>query len=188
MPRTRRSLAAAALALGLAAVLAGCDAGPVDPPSSPPPSAAPPIFASDEEALAAAEEAYAAYLGALDLVGADGGHDRTPFDGVVGDEFRKDLDRSFDELQEAGVRSNGTTRYDRMTMVEMAHGEKDASLTTYVCVDVSDVRVLNEEGTDVTPERPNVTPFQVQFESDPSAETGVIVSRSVAWRGANFCS
>ena len=53
-------------------LLAGCGGG--DPiPTLPPTPSATPIFASEEEALAAAEDAYAAYRGMSDQISAEGG-------------------------------------------------------------------------------------------------------------------
>ena len=71
MRRTARLLPLAVLG---AALLAGCL--PTDPPVTPPPTSdLEPVFASDEEALAAAEEAYGAYLAAADEILSSGGAD-----------------------------------------------------------------------------------------------------------------
>ena len=56
----------------LALVLAGC-APDVPAIQVPPTPTVTPLFASDEEALAAAEEAYAAYLAMSDEITSDGG-------------------------------------------------------------------------------------------------------------------
>src|SRR5690606_919779 len=53
-------------------VLAGCTQ-PDPMPTPPPTPSAAPVFASDEEALAAAEEAYGKYLETVDAILADGG-------------------------------------------------------------------------------------------------------------------
>ena len=71
-----RPIAVLAAAFVLAA-LSGC-VQTTEKPTPTPTAAATPAFASDEEALAAAEKAYAAYLAVLDDVTADGGRNRAP--------------------------------------------------------------------------------------------------------------
>ena len=61
---------ATTLALGLA--LAACSTGGTPLPPAPSPSVTP-VFASDEEALAAAKDAYTAYLKVSDQILVDGG-------------------------------------------------------------------------------------------------------------------
>src|SRR4051812_14875779 len=76
MPRrsSPTSPIAALLIAGLGLALAGCV--PSEPPvTSPPTSDAQPVFASDEEALAAAEEAYGAYIAMVDEILRNGGDD-----------------------------------------------------------------------------------------------------------------
>ena len=61
-----------ALAIVISLMLGGCV--PSAPAASPTPEpSSTPVFASEEEALAAAEEAYAAYLAVIDEIHADGG-------------------------------------------------------------------------------------------------------------------
>src|SRR5690606_24012229 len=68
----RSALALAAATVTVAVLLSGCvQQGPeVTPPPEP---STTPIFASDEEALAAATEAYEAYLAMSDLIAQEGG-------------------------------------------------------------------------------------------------------------------
>ena len=66
---------------GALLLLAGC--GEPHPTPTPTEAASEPVFASEEEALAAAEEVFAKYVEATDLMGTSGGTDLSGFDGLV---------------------------------------------------------------------------------------------------------
>ena len=85
--------------------LVGC--APEDSPVPPPTPDVKPLFASDEEALAAAEEAYAAYLAMSDEISHDGGVNPeriAPF--VTSERLVTELD-SFGRQRDLGIRSAG---------------------------------------------------------------------------------
>lgn len=188
MPRTRRTVvAAAAVAFGLVAALAGCDAGPVDPTSSPPPSPAPPIFASDEEALAAAEAAYAAYLSEVDKVTQSGGVDEGELAQFVAPDYLAELVQSLAKLRESGNRTTGSSSYDGMRMLDQP-GTTEALVRVYVCLDTSKVRVLGADGEDVTPEKkPTRLPIVASFTSREPGSSVLVPSGSEVWPGDDFC-
>lgn len=187
MPRTRRTVvAAAAVAFGLVAALAGCDAGPVDPTSSPPPSPAPPIFASDEEALAAAEAAYAAYLAASNQIFRDGGRDRGRIRNVSTSAYADVLEAEFKSFEDHGLRMTGSTDYD---IVELVDADLATGTTqTYACLSVGDSKILDADGNDVTvKDRPAVVAVLLTFElGDVAGE--LVLGGSEAWSGESFCS
>jgi len=171
--------------LGLATALAGCDAEPAEPPSAPPTSPAPPIFASDEEALAAAEAAYAAYLAASNEIFRDGGRDRERIREVASDEYAGVLEEEFESFEKRGLRMTGATGYDIVALV-------DADLTTgatqtYACLKVGDSRILDADGNDVTVRnRPAVVAVLLTFELD-AAGRGLVLGGSETWSGESFC-
>lgn len=189
---TRRAvaaIAAAGVAGVLVLVLVGCTATPAPTPTpSPSASAAEPIFASDEEALAAAEAAYDRYLATVDQLTQDGGQDPDRIRPVVADGYLEELIESLSSLRDSGNRTSGTTKYDSMKVLE--HNEKGgvAEVSVYVCLDVTEVRVLDANGTDVTPEgRDERRPLQAFFESAAVGSDELLPSGSESWSGDDFC-
>lgn len=182
---------AAAIAVigALALATVGCaDASPTPTPSTTPTAEAP-IFASDEEALAAAEEAYASYLLVLDSIGAAGGRDTSNLPDVATAEVVEDLDASFEAMRDAGVRTAGATAFDGRDLIENTQTKGSAVISMYLCLDVSGVRVLDAAGVDITSStRPDITPYLVSFESQTVGSQNLLVSESEAWRGDDFCA
>ncbi len=181
---------AAAAALAVALLLGSCTGapGPSASPSPSPTEDAAPIFESDEEALAAAVEAYGAYLAVIDDVGHAGGEDSQRVRSVASAEYAEELIESFERLKEGGLHTDGRTSFDRPKLAETSTG-RTATVSMYLCYDVSDVRVLNTSGQDVTPaDRPERTAIQVHLESAPAQPQTLIVEGSETWRGEDFCS
>ncbi|HEV7742368.1 MAG TPA: hypothetical protein VGO65_08100, partial [Pseudolysinimonas sp.] len=131
--------AAAATALGITLILAGLSscAGPQDPvqPPEPDPSSSP-VFASDEEALAAAEELYGRYLDISNAIGADGWSDTSELALVLkGAALEDDLD-SVEKLAAHGWKQVGKSRYDSLTLQQFSdHGPGSVAMTVYLCLD-----------------------------------------------------
>jgi predicted small lipoprotein YifL len=146
----RRVVGAAAVVLGMLA-LSGCGTG--DPiPTLPPTPSTTPVFASEEEALAAAEDAYAAYLEMSALIASDGGESPeriAPY--VTANRLEEELS-GFESYRELGIRAEGAPTFD---VIELQRYDElspaGAEVVIYVCWDAANVRVLNSEGTDVTP-------------------------------------
>lgn len=185
MPRTCRSLAAAALVLGLAAALAACDAEPVAPPSAPPTSPAPPIFASDEEALAAAEAAYAAYAAVDAEISSHGGADRKGLSEAVGPPFLEELNSDYDEMARLGYTATGAVELRSMRLVEYVATGDPELIRAYACIGVGETRIFDSRGTDVTPDdRKAVVAVILEFEATGDQ---VRLVRSEAWASDTFC-
>ncbi|HEU4849775.1 MAG TPA: hypothetical protein VFS93_05120 [Terrimesophilobacter sp.] len=176
-----------AAALAAVLLLAGCVPGePVITPE-PDPDATP-VFASGEEALAAATEAYARYLEVSDQITADAGADPNRLKPFVTEKQLQDEVTAFEEWSQSGDSSVGESTFDTVTLQQYAE-EPDGhgTLTVYLCVDVSDVRIVDAQGTDTTPkERINRYPLEVSFDV-VDADT-VLIARSESWPAANYCS
>lgn len=143
----RRVLGAVAV-LGMLA-LSGCGTGDPLPTLLPTPSSTP-VFASEEEALAAAEEAYAAYLEMSNLIGSEGGVDPERIAPFVTEE-RLTLELSgFERLRQSGLHTAGRTSFKFSELQQF--DENGGEVVGYACWDGSDVRVLNSNDVDVTPE------------------------------------
>jgi hypothetical protein len=144
-----RTLVCAVTVAGML-LLSGCGGG--DPiPTLPPTPTATPIFASEEEALAAAEEAYAAYLEMSNLIGKDGGVDPHRIEDLVtSDRLETEL-RGFETLNESGLRLVGSSTFEVVQLQRVDQVGEDAEVVFYACWDGSGSRVFNEAGEDVTP-------------------------------------
>ena len=171
-----------ALALAVLAVLvvSGCvEAAPSEPPA--PTASAEPVFASEEEALAAATEAYAAYLAVSDEVLGDGGAEPERVNQVARGSARDEALSSFESFSAQKFRSTGNTAFDELVVQSyLPDGNSDAEVVTiYVCVDISAVDVLDDTGRSVVaPTRADFQAYEVAFDTHPANEGALIVSRA----------
>jgi len=159
-------------------VLAGCVGPPVVTPVPTP--TATPVFASDEEALAAAEEAYAAYLAVSDEVASDGGIGVERLEAYVTASQLEQARTDFGSLQKSGRRMVGSSAFDGIVLQSF-----DATrLTVYLCLDVSGVRVFDGAGVDVTPVgRIARVPLEVGF----AVHEALLLDSSEVWNGGSVC-
>ena len=166
LPRIVSGLVALLLA---GASATGCSGQPAPDPSTP----SAPAFASDEEAFAAAEETYRAYVDALNEVDLS---DPATFEpvfawttGELNASDRKGLSRYHAE----GVSLTGTSN---VTLVEPANHRGD-SLELAVCLDVSRIELTSTDGSSlVDRDRVDVQTITVTLENASSSPTGLLVS------------
>ncbi len=172
--------------IGVVLLLAGCvQTGPEDA-STPAPSVTP-VFSSEEEALAAAEEAYAAYVRLADQIGQQGGAEPQRLLTVMTAAAAASEIESFERFSTAGWRSVGNTTFDRFTLQAFEPTSLAGVVSVYVCSDVSNVDVIDATGSSVvSPDRPSRTAFTVEFDAVRSDAALVISSKSV-WDGAGVC-
>ena len=179
-----------ALALAAIAVLvvSGCvEAAPSEPPA--PTASAEPVFASEEEALAAATEAYAAYLAVSDEVARDGWTGTGALGDVAGGDALKEDIRIAANFFDRGYIQEGSSAFDSMSIQQSTTDSSDLIITTYVCLDVSAVDILDADGRSVVPgDRADRYPLELMFATDSSIGRGFILVRSDSWSGTDFCS
>jgi hypothetical protein len=163
-----RTLVGAVTVAGML-LLAGC--GGSDPiPTLPPTPSATPIFASEEEALAAAEEAYAAYLEMSNLISSEGGEDPERIAPFVTERRLSDELRGFGTMRDADVRIEGSTAFHVIELQRYDELGNEVEVVFYACVDISDRRVIDRAGKDVTPpERADVLVLEVVLGSTGGA-------------------
>lgn len=174
MRRTSRLLTFGALC---AALLVGCT-----PELSPTPSPSPstePVFASEEEALAAAEATYAEFLATMDAIFADGGRTPERLLQVSSDEVYAHEASGF-----ANMRSEGRSGTGHVTFSMKLQSFTDSgTVTTYVCEDISETDILDEHGvSQVVPGRMTLLGYEVRFEGTP-----LVVSSRTFWTGPDLC-
>jgi hypothetical protein len=184
-------MAAAATALGLtllaAGTLAACSPDdPVEPPGPAPSRTS--VFASDEEALAAAEEAYAAYLDVANAVAEDGGADPARFAEVTTEEWLKNELSSAESLHSSGNRQVGDVTFSDFVLQYADVNGPTAEIAAYVCLDVSQTRFVDSAGNDVTSEeRDPVVPIEATFRSRVADPSHLLIARNEPWTGQDFC-
>lgn len=165
-----------------AVALSGCS--PADPPvSTPTPTS---IFASEEEALAAATDVYQQYLAVSDQVSADGGNDPERLKPFVTDAYWPSEMASVEQLRDSGFRTDGNSTFDSEEIVALS--EETSQVTIRLCADVSNVRILDSAGKDVTPtDRPNRLPLEVEFSAEADSDVPLLIARSDVWSDTEAC-
>ncbi len=184
----RRLFGVCATTLLATLAFAGCVPTPVPLPSTSAATDAP-VFASDEEALAAATEAYAAYLKVSDASWADEATTRDDFLALsTGQAHDEDLSAS-ELFDKNGWRKVGTTTFDSIRLQSSGPNfDGNWEVRTYLCIDVSQSDVIGVTGQSVAkPDRPLRLPLEVAFISTSSTNKNLLVSESQVWSGSNFC-
>ncbi|WP_157487934.1 MULTISPECIES: hypothetical protein [unclassified Leifsonia] len=185
---SHRSTAVGALLLAAslsAVVLTGCAASPRPLPSASSTPAPTPVFASDEEALAAAEKAYAAYVDVQNDVWSDGGEGFDRYESVASRSALETAIADAQEIMNAGVRTEGENTFVVDAMQSVDYSSDEVEIVLYVCNDASAVRAIDEDGVEVgNPDGAEITPWQIAV-SGPS--TLLKISERTFWTGDNFC-
>jgi hypothetical protein len=179
-------------ALGVTALLAlamlsGCV--PAATHTSTPTPEATPLFATDDEALAAATKAYAAYLKMSDTIAHDGGAHPERLNKYVSLDLAATDERGFADFRTNRWKSIGTTTFDnqKLQQYDPAALAGSATISVYLCVDVSNVNVIDSSGKSmVSPKRPDRGPVLATFALDPSSRA-LIVESSDPWKDASIC-
>ncbi|QOC25727.1 hypothetical protein IC744_05035 [Microbacterium hominis] len=141
MVTRRQAGAAIALAVVWGLTMSGCT-----PQPEPAPSASATGFASDEEAFAAAEATYRAYVDATNARRLDPDSRPDPTDFLTGQALTSSINAQR-RFEEEGIRLVGITAVESVSRVS-----RTATATTIqVCLNNSGTKVLDTGGTDVTP-------------------------------------
>lgn len=186
MPRTARRLAAFLLAGATLMSLAACAPGGREP--MPSPTAAQtdePIFASDEEALAAAVAAYEAYLDTEQRITQSDDTDSELIRAVTTTEYADELIEQYDSIRQSSLRLEGRGKLDSARLAEHSSDGSVTFVSIYACSDVSGVRVIDQSGSDVTPQRADRVPVLIEFERQ--GDELLLVAGSDKWPGEDFC-
>lgn len=178
------------LAVTAALALGGCVA---EPPVVIPDETASiePVFASDEEALAAAEEALVAYYQVSDQIIIEGGVSPERLEDVATTEISDREAAGYKQLTERGWVGVGATSVDSVELqqLDQSAGVGDEVVTVYACVDISGFDLVDSSGTSVTSaSRVLRTPFEIGFTRLGEDASGLVLSRKDAWTGEDFCA
>lgn len=150
------------------ATLSACT--PVVEPE-PTPTAA---FTSEEEAFAAAEEVYRAYLLAA-ASRAEGDDSNDPADYLTGEALEADI-QAQRELNDSGITIVGASRIKQFVGLDADISGTVAIVSADICIDISGSRVIDTTGSDVTPsDRVNRGQLNIEFSGNADQ---LLISRS----------
>ena len=181
-----RRLGAAAAVVAAVLCLGACAPEDPGPKPSPDPTSTP-LFASDEEALAAAEEAYGRYQAVSDAILIDGGTNTDRLLEVATSEKLAYEEAGYEDFRANGYRSTGGSTFDRMTLQNRNDGV-ESFVSVYVCDDVTAVDIVGPDGVSVVASnRPDRFPRTVDFIPAEIGRAALIVSVIDEWTGENFC-
>ncbi len=173
-----RPIAAAALTLSVLGLLTACTQP--EPVVTPPPvHTSEPVFASEEEALAVAEEAYWAYTRAVDEMLNNGGAQAASLEQfATGSALQQALDDA-DAFRADGLRSVGVRTVEGF-ILQLYDSE---SVRFYVCEDITNVDLVDSSGASlVGPDRPNRQAFEAAIDV-----TNKKVLEREPWYGGGVC-
>lgn len=120
-----------------------------------------PMFASDEEAFAAAEVTYQAYLDAVNR-GRDGGSG-DPQSFLIASALEAEISGAR-QLTTAGITVRGPSHIQSFAGLTYVTGVGGEVVTAELCLDGSNTVVLDAQGSDVTPiHRQSISPVDVSF-------------------------
>lgn len=164
-------------------LLSGCGGG--DPiPTLPPTPSSTPIFASEEEALAAAEEAYVAYQAAVDL--ALQTHDDSQLEDVATEPALTSAKEAVARLVDEGSRQVGETYVDSVSPTDLSplfEAGTSGDPQVYACLDLTAVSIVDSEGSvsqSSIPRFPMIVTFAL-------VDSNLLVATEEVWDGTNFC-
>lgn len=154
--------------LALALVLGGCTPEPAPQPTPTSP------FTSEEEAFAAAEATYRAYVDALNQVDLSDPETFEPVFAWTTGELNSSDRSGLSEYHAAGARVSGESV---VTLLEPDESKSSTnSVVLYACVDISSVDVFDANGNSlVSPERPDVQSTRVTLEYNARAQKDYLV-------------
>ena len=165
----------------IAIALAGCSAQPPAPQETTAATEQKPLFATDSEALAAAEAAYANYLEVSDQIARDGGANPERLKGIVSDHLYKESSDVFSTYQTNSIKVDGNTSFDSLHVADIS----SKVATFYVCLDVSGTNLLSADLEIVTPQN-RQSRLPIVFGISKTGEMFKIESSEV-WSGRNYC-
>ena len=165
----------------VAVALAACSTQATPKPESTQAASEKPLFATDEEALAAAQAAYANYLEVSDQIARDGGANPERLKGLVSDQLFQESKSVFENYSSKSLEVLGSTSFDSLHVSEITN----QTASYYVCLDVSGTHILSADGVDQTPtNRPARVPILFVLQNSGDLLT---IESSEVWSGRNFC-
>ncbi|CAN5267304.1 hypothetical protein BH11ACT2_BH11ACT2_09390 [soil metagenome] len=173
-------------AVALAALLSACSS-PAPPPVHTAALTATPVFASDAEALAAAEAAYAKYQAMEDTISHEGGKDPDRIRPFASRDALEEALAAFAEFQQKSLRTSGAVNFDHAQIESYAPHSASGLNEVLVdsCIDVSGVDLIDDSGTSViSPDRVARQPFRLTFDV---VESSLVVASRERIENTKLC-
>ena len=150
-----------------------------------------PLFASDEEALEAAADAYRAYFLVADLILAEGGAEPERLIDLVSPEVYEVEVEGYERFAAQNYRSVGATSIDTVTIQQ--HNVRAQAgqilVTIYACIDITASDILDEGGASIiASDRQNRYAYEASFSTQPEGILPLILAEEERWTGNDFCN
>lgn len=174
----RRATHGAIVIAVLACSLAACTPEPA-------PSPTPTGFASEEEAFAAAEATYRAYVDALNEVDLSDPATFEPVFALLVDEYRLAEQQQFHQYHSDGAVVSGVSIPE---LIESFKWVDERTVSVAGCINVSDVQLHNAAGASlVAPDRPAIQSTLATVRWEPSSPTGAGIAAITGRAGEPAC-
>lgn len=173
------------LPLSVALVLASAALSGCTPQPAPTPT--PTGFATEDEAFAAAEETYRAYVDALNQVDLSDPETFEPVYAWTTGEANAEARKSYTRMNADGWTISGESQ------VALIQPSKELSIepllvATAVCLDVSAIRGVDRDGASVvSPDRNDVQPMLITYDRAASS-TGLLIASIEGREGDPLCA
>lgn len=155
-------------------------------PSAPPAAEGEALFASDEEALAAAEAAYAQYLTVSNRILEDGGVGEEALEPLVSDAVFEDEANGFEYRRENGLRSVGGTELIGSKLQQVISDTESTEVVAFYCMSYESVDVLDANGQSVVPDdRAPVATYEATVKFTGTSEW--VLMTNEFWEEQNLC-
>lgn len=164
--RRRARVALVAMAVGGAMALGGCAPTPAPAPTPTP------LFASEEEAFAAAEATYRAYIDAASSLEITNPDSFQAVAEVTTGTVQSDERKSFSEMRAAGAVQNGNVTVVWFRGLEAS---TNGFVRAQICEDVSRITVVDASGASlVSPTRP--PRIAIEFTTVPAPKQSLLIA------------
>ncbi|TQO19157.1 hypothetical protein FB472_0696 [Rhodoglobus vestalii] len=161
----------------LLALLSGCVPTDASPQPEPTPTFVAP-YASDEEALAAAEEAYAEYLRVINVTLRTAVVDEALFKSVAVGAELADAVSVYSRIAKEGKYSTADITFDQTSLQRYStDGSPKELVTIYVCEDLSKAYLLDSDGNRVKDQSVPPRIVQISFDYSVDQETLLLSDR-----------
>ena len=170
--------------------MCGCVPDSTPRSTAPAPTNETPPFATDDEALAAAQSTYEDFMAVTKQIMADDGASPERLDSVAAPDVAIPEKEAMVDFVARKLTVEGASEVTGAVLQSYSPDAMDGRdiVRAYFCVDVSAVDVLDENGVSVVqPSRPDETPFEVAFDLVEADSPRLIVSEKNQWGGSGIC-